>query len=92
MSKRTAIIAALVGLAVVAFFTLVNKRWWGRRIVARWDVTTGTEPGDPWTVYGPDWSKWSIPQLFGAWQKGRAGWFPKGQRPELPTTTEFDVE
>lgn len=92
MKTRTAIILGVVAvLATVAAFTLLNKRWVGKRITSRWDVTTGSEPGDPWTVYGPDWSKWTLPQLYAAWTKGKTGWYPKGQRPDLETKTEFDV-
>lgn len=85
----TGIIVALVAVMIA---TLANKRWWGRRITAKWDVHTGTEAGDPWTVYGPDWKKWSLQELFSAWQDGKKGWYPKGKSPELATTTEFDVQ
>lgn len=95
MTKRNKVIL-VTGLTVAAVAalaaTVFNKRWWGRRIVAKWDVVTaGPEvPADsPWVVYGPDFTKWSIPELFQAWNKGVPGWYPKGQRPDLPTTAEI---
>lgn len=93
--NKTAKVAIGVGLGAFLLgalvFTVFNKRWMGRRITARWDVVTGTEPGDPWTVYGPDWSKWTLPQLYAAWANGKPGWFPHGQRPDMETEVEFDV-
>lgn len=92
MKKPVWIGAAVAALLVTCLFTVLNKRWVGRRITSRWDVHTGTQPGDPWTVYGPDWAKWTLPQLWSAWMKGKPGWYPKGTTPELAATTEFDVE
>lgn len=91
-TRKMVLAGAAVALVAALLTTVLNKRWWGRRITAKWDVHTGTEPGDPWTVYGPDWLKWSVPQLFTAWKDGKPGWYPKGQTPELPTGSEFDVK
>jgi len=91
MKKLNPLILAIVpALLVLAAFTIVNKRWWGKRITARWDVHTGTEAGDPWTIYGPDWKKWSIPQLVDAWRNGKAGWFKKGESPAIQTGAQFE--
>ena len=84
-------IGFVITLALAAAFTGLNKRWWGRRIVAKWDVHTGSDPGSPWTIYGPDFQKWTLGQLAEAWQNGEKGWYPKGQTPDIDTSTKFDV-
>ena len=98
MTKRNKIILG-TGIAVAAvaalLATVLNKRWWGRRITAKWDVVTAgpdVPANNPWVVYGPDFAKWSIPELFEAWKNGVQGWYPKGQRPDVPTDPEFVEE
>lgn len=91
MKTGTVIGTGIVLLAtVLAAFTLLNKRWWGRRITAKWDVHTGSDPASPWTIYGPDFKKWSLPQLFAAWHNGEQGWYPKGKSPDLDTSPKFE--
>lgn len=82
---------AVAALVTAAIATILNKRWWGNRINAKWDVATGSDMAgqpiagkdSPWTIYGPDFQKWSLPQLYDAWKNGVKGWYPKGERPEV---------
>lgn len=92
MKPRTSILLAVLAVVLVtAGFTVLNKRWWGHRINERWDVHTGPDDTTPWAVVGPDFKKWSLAELINAWAKGDTSWYPKGQTPDLDTSTEFDV-
>lgn len=89
-NKAIFLTAVVMAVLAVAIATICNKRWWGRRITAKWDVVTlGAPENHPWTIYGPDFKMWTLLQLFDAWKNGVPGWYLKGERPEEKTGAEF---
>lgn len=76
MKRKTAIILGSVALlAVIAIYTVGNRRWWWKRVNSRWsymetyedELGTGLR-----TVNVPE--KMTVPDLISAYFKGREGW------------------
>lgn len=76
MKKRTKWALGIGALLfVVAMYTVANRRWWFKRVNAKWNYfETYTENGETGlrTVNLPE--RITVPQLIHAYFNGREGW------------------
>ncbi|WKZ67170.1 MAG: hypothetical protein QY325_04390 [Flavobacteriales bacterium] len=74
---RNLIIAAVALLVLVLALTVLRKRWWRNRVVAKWG---GSNPylrtqGDAY------WGTYSLGGLIGLYYNGLESWQPPGPAP-----------
>lgn len=79
MKRTTYILGGLAVLAVVAFYTVANRRWWFKRVNERWSyfTTKVDEKGETYitTVNLPE--NMSTLEVAQAYFRGREGWTRK---------------
>lgn len=74
MSKRAWIGVGAVALLMLALLTVLNKRWWARRIMRKWDIASNLEANTELL------SNTSLKRMIDIYRNGMEGWTLRGTK------------